>query len=125
MRPFELFTASEQVADHLRRELIKRTWVGEMPGTPQIAKSLGVNRKTAETALGKLETEGFLINCGTGKRRQIHLPDGAEIAGKLSVSILLHNEDTRNERFTINLESLLGVLLIDYALPPARSRSSP
>jgi len=117
MGPFELFTASEQVANHLRRELIKRTWVGEMPGTPQIAKELGVNRKTAETALGKLEAEGFLISCGVGKRRQIHLPDGAAIAGKLSVSILLHNQDTRSEQFTINLERSLKEAghIVNYA----------
>jgi len=117
MRPFELFTASEQVADYLRRELIKKTWVGEMPGTPQIAKELGVNRKTAETALGKLEAEGFLISCGVGRRRQIHLPDGADIAGKLRVSILLHNQDTRNEHFTINLERKLKEAghMVNYA----------
>ena len=67
MRDFTILSASEQVAEYLRDGLLRGAWSGEMPGTPQLAAELGIDRKTITAALGQLEEEGLLVAQGMGK----------------------------------------------------------
>ncbi|MDA7870998.1 substrate-binding domain-containing protein [Akkermansiaceae bacterium] len=74
MANFTLYTPSEQVASHLRAEIIAGRWRGTMPGAPTLAVELAVDSKTVWAALNLLENEGLLISQGTGRRRRISLP---------------------------------------------------
>ena len=52
---------AEQVAEHLREELIRGRWIGEIPGKNQLAEELEINCKTVVIALNQLESEGLLV----------------------------------------------------------------
>ena len=71
MSDFSILSPSEQVAAHLRGELLRGRWSGTMPGGPALAEELGVDGKTVWAALGLLENEGLLVAQGAGKRRKI------------------------------------------------------
>jgi DNA-binding LacI/PurR family transcriptional regulator len=71
MPKVRFFSITEQVADHLRRELEHGRWSVLMPGKHELAAELGVNNKTVETALRLLEAEGLLVSQGAGRRRAI------------------------------------------------------
>ena len=61
----------EQVAAHLRSELSRGRWAGEIPGRHELKAELGVNANTVEEALRLLEKEEVLIPQGAGRRRRI------------------------------------------------------
>ena len=71
MPELTILSPSEQVAAHLRGELLRGRWSGTMPGGPALAKELGIDGKTVWAALGLLEDEGLLVAQGAGKRRKI------------------------------------------------------
>ena len=61
-------TIAEQVATHLRGEVLRGVWSGEMPGVNRLAPKLGIDDKTVEVALRQLEKEGLLVGQGRGRR---------------------------------------------------------
>jgi DNA-binding LacI/PurR family transcriptional regulator len=71
MIPLNILSPSQQVAAHLRAELQRGVWRDELPGAPQLAGGLGVDRKTVDAALRLLEEEGWLDHRGKGRRRRI------------------------------------------------------
>ena len=95
-------SASEQVADHLREELIRGTWSGTMPGETQLLARLGVGRDTIKAALSLLENEGLLVNQGPSRRRKIELPESLK-ASSLRIGILCYDENDRASRINIEL----------------------
>jgi hypothetical protein len=70
-----LLTYPEQVAAHLRSEIFKGRWVGEIPGADRLGVELNVNHTTIGAAIQILENEGLLRNRGAGRKRHIVLPD--------------------------------------------------
>lgn len=62
---------TNQVAGHLRGELLRGRWRGVMPGRNQLAEALGVSRKTVQGALAILEDSGLLVGQGAGRPRRI------------------------------------------------------
>ncbi|MGA0899004.1 MAG: substrate-binding domain-containing protein [Luteolibacter sp.] len=66
---------SQQVAEHLRAELLNGRWRDFMPGVLRLERELGVNRATVETALRILEEDGLLVGQGAGKRRRVQVPE--------------------------------------------------
>ena len=48
-------SVSSQAALHIRSELERGHWTGELPGVHHLAAELGINRKTVESALRQLE----------------------------------------------------------------------
>ena len=72
-----VLSPSEQVARHLEEGLRRGVWHGTMPGAPMLAGELGIDPKTADTALRLLEARGWLVGQGAGKRRRIELPQEA------------------------------------------------
>ena len=68
---FELFSPSDQVARHLRDEILKGRWRREVSGTPALSEELGVDRKTVTAALNLLQKEGLLASQGPGKPRLV------------------------------------------------------
>lgn len=88
MTTLRILSAIEQVAEHLRGELIRGTWSGSMPGGDRLAGEFGIRRSTMEGALQQLEKEGLLVGQGPRRRRLIGVP--AELtSSSLRIGILL------------------------------------
>ena len=71
MTEFLFRSRSEQLAEHLRQEIMGRRWIGTMPGAPALAAETGVERKTVTRALAQLEREGLLVSQGPRQQRRI------------------------------------------------------
>ncbi|MDX1679458.1 MAG: GntR family transcriptional regulator [Akkermansiaceae bacterium] len=69
----KIATASEQVASHLKQELLQGRWSKTMPGRDRLAKELGVDASTIERAMQHLEDQGVVQSQGPGRRRRITL----------------------------------------------------
>jgi DNA-binding LacI/PurR family transcriptional regulator len=107
MPKFNILRPSWQVADYLREELMRGTWIGTMPGAPMLATILGVDRKTVDAALRHLETEGLLVAQGAGRARRIQLPAGNKLTRRMRVAILLYEESDRERDYIVHLQHLL------------------
>ena len=106
MDPFRLLSAVEQVAEHLRREMLRGSLQGKLPGINPLATELGVGHKTVKAALRILEKEGILINQGRGARRLISLPDDSSPPA-LRVSILDHDPLDQTDQWMVALRQQL------------------
>ena len=90
----------EQVAEHLRQEMMRGKWRKEIPGREELAAELGVNSKTVEAALRLLEIKGILIPQGAGRRRKIaNLTNNAPPA--LQIKIMLYEQADRSESYFV------------------------
>lgn len=85
-------SAAEQVASHLKEELMRGRWSGTMPGRGLLARELGVDGSTIERALGHLEEQGVIQSQGAGKSRLITL-DAVEAPGKRILIVPYELED--------------------------------
>ncbi len=103
MNPVRILTASEQVAEHLRKELSQGTWSGLMPGSNRLARELGVGGNTLEAALGQLESEGILVSQGPGRRRKILFLRDTE-RKQLRIAILHYDRSARTEGYLLDLQ---------------------
>jgi DNA-binding LacI/PurR family transcriptional regulator len=93
-------TITDQVAGHLRAEILRGRWSGVIPGKHLLAAELGLNNKTVEAALQQLEKAGLLIPQGAGRRRLINTR-GWKTSTTLRIAILLHEgvQDQKSELF--------------------------
>lgn len=99
----------EQVAAHLREELIRGRWTKEIPGREELATELGVNSKTVESALRLLEAKGVLISQGAGRRRKIaNLNSSAPPA--LRIKLMLYEESDRENIYFLKALHQLSAL---------------
>ncbi|MDX1681159.1 MAG: substrate-binding domain-containing protein [Akkermansiaceae bacterium] len=71
MRSFRSKSTSEQLADHLRDEILNGRLTGAMPGIQQLVQTLGVNSAATTKAVRQLEREGLIISQGKRRRRLI------------------------------------------------------
>ncbi len=78
----------DQVAERLRSDLLHELWTGTMPGVLRLEIELGVNRKTVEAALQRLEQEGLLKSQGAGRKRLIAKVTRTSAARPMRVAIL-------------------------------------
>jgi DNA-binding GntR family transcriptional regulator len=120
----QLFSHAEQVATHLRAELLRGRWITALPGTQKLGKELGVNHNTVEAALRLLEEEGLLVAQGHGRRRKIVLPKGAVKARSLRVKILLYDGDDAGLPHSVELLARLqeAGFAADYATKSLHDR---
>jgi DNA-binding LacI/PurR family transcriptional regulator len=98
-----ILSAVEQVAAHLRLEILRGQWSGHLPGVDRLAPELGVSRKTLEAALRQLEVEGVLKRHGPRRRRSIEAP-GNQLQTTLKVSILLSEVADRQLDYMVDLQ---------------------
>jgi len=77
MKQLSILTAFEQVAAHLKQEIVKGNLRGTLPGVNPLAAELGVNHKTVLAAVRMLEKEGWLESQGRGLQRLIVPPKSA------------------------------------------------
>lgn len=105
MTDFHILTPSQQVAEHLREELVRLRWTGEMPGVPALAEELEIDPKTVGRALNILEEEGLLVGQGAGRRRKIALPSD-HVHPELRIGLLDMDHFSRDRRLTQDLEQV-------------------
>ena len=72
MRQIKIKTAVEQISDAIRESIQSGEMKGTIPGAGRLAKALGVNHKTVESALRDLESEGLIINKGARQSRSVN-----------------------------------------------------
>ena len=87
---------SDQVAAHLRAEIARGRWRGDLPGRNALAEELGVNAKTVEEALRLLERAEVLVSRGAGLRRRIN-PEQSGGTRKLRIGWLLDERETGHQ----------------------------
>lgn len=104
--PFDRKSVAEQVAEHLRDALHAGRWQGRLPGRGRLAGELGVNAKTVEAALRRLEREGVLMNPGKGRRREIVAGEGRRVA-PLRIALLLSEKDDARVDFIVDIRQQL------------------
>jgi DNA-binding LacI/PurR family transcriptional regulator len=93
---------TDQVAEHLRSEILRGRWNGTLPGKHQLADELGVNNKTVEAALRQLEKTGLLLPQGAGRNRLINLRRRTS-SRALRIALLL-NELPHDAKSELHLE---------------------
>lgn len=98
-------TRVEQVAAHLRDELQRGRWSGELPGVFKLERELGVNHGTLHLALRLLEGEGVLKNQGKGRRRLIVME--AMEAANLRLRILPYEKSDNTIHYLLEMVHLL------------------
>lgn len=106
MGSFTVLSAVEQVAGHLRKELLRGRLGVVMPGANTLAAELGTNHKTVEAALRQLEEEGLLASQGRGLRRRIVFPEIIS-RSELRLAILPYDPDTRRKDYLLDLRHTL------------------
>ncbi|MBK1855049.1 substrate-binding domain-containing protein [Verrucomicrobiaceae bacterium 5K15] len=102
MSEFQVITAAEQVATHLRNELARGAWVGVLPGSNRLAELLGVGHGTIDTALGILEKDGLIVPQGVGRRRRI-VSGGKQNTPSLQIKILLYEKSDGSSHYIVDL----------------------
>jgi hypothetical protein len=98
---------AQQLAAHLRSEILQGKWRGSMPGILRLEGEMGVNRNTIDAALQLLEQEGLLVSQGPGRRRKIVLPIGRVEALGMRVALLVIDSPARGIDYMIDLRRLL------------------
>ena len=108
MNPLTVLSASEQVAAHLRNEMLQGSLSGTMPGANRLATELGINHKTVETAMRQLEQEGLLVSLGRGIPRRIELPPGTKTEVSMKIAFLDYDDQDKQEDYMIHLQHRLA-----------------
>lgn len=106
MKPFHPLSAVEQLAEHMKGEIISGTLSHTLPGVHKLAKELGVSPKTVVAAVSKLEHDGFLKSQGARKKSLIVKPSEKNKT-VLRVSILLYDLNDRVTPYPIELQHQL------------------
>ncbi len=102
MDSIRIHSPADQVAAHLREQILKGKLSGEMPGVHQIAKELAISSKTIIAASKILESEGLLVSQGPRRRRRIMLPKGGD-SHALRVGLLVFDSPARGADYMIEL----------------------
>ncbi len=89
MKPFRALTSVEQLAAHLRAEILAGSFGDTLPGVNRLAKELAVSPKTIIAAVAQLEHEGLLS--GQGERRKCKVvPVARKDKSTLRIGIFLY-----------------------------------
>ena len=98
MSSVTFLSITDQVAEHLRAEILRGRWSGSMPGKHRLAAELGINNKTVEAALRQLEKTGLLLPQGAGRSRRIN-PRRRTSSRGLRIALLLNElpHDAKSE----------------------------
>jgi DNA-binding transcriptional regulator YhcF (GntR family) len=106
MAQWQRLSTIDQFTAHLRTGLLAGQWADTMPGVHRLAAEFGLNRKTVEAALQRLEAEGLLAGQGAGRQRMIVLPED-NTPPALRVAVLPFEIAARNEDYMIELRHQL------------------
>ncbi len=106
MRPFQPTSLAEQVAAHLKAEILHGALVHRVPGVHTLAAEMGVHHSTAEEALRLLEKEGLIVSRGTGRRREI-LSSERFVPPSMRFGILPYEDTDRTLHYLLDLQHKL------------------
>lgn len=107
MKPFHALKAIEQLAAHLRGEILAGSMGETLPGVHRLAKELGVSPKSVVAAVAQLEHEGLLRSQGERRRCRI-VPQKDVTPVALQIRILLYEKSERNASNMIDLRHRLA-----------------
>jgi DNA-binding LacI/PurR family transcriptional regulator len=107
VKGFRALNAVEQLAVHLRTEILQGRLSGEMPGVRLLAAKLGASPNTMVEAVRLLEAEGLVADMGPGRRKRIELPRGT-IAPGLRIGLFLFEPADRFAYDTLELRHQLA-----------------
>ncbi|BCU76391.1 hypothetical protein llg_11060 [Luteolibacter sp. LG18] len=103
-RPLLRLPLVEQTAAHLREGFQTGRWAGALPGVLQLADELMVSKQIVRSALLLLEQEGWVENCGVGRRRRIVERRSKGASGRpLRIGILLYEPLEGDDADTIKV----------------------
>ncbi len=106
MEPFRLRPTSQQLADHLRRQIQNGNLKGSLPGVQSLVKTLGVNSMAVGHAVEQLEKEGLVIYQGDRRKRLIaDVPRPTPT--RLKVGILHYNASSRTRHDMLSIRQEL------------------
>jgi len=129
MKQFRSLSTSEQLAAHLRGEILRGAFGAKMPGIKKLVQGLGVNSRAASDALKQLESEGILISQGERHRHRI-VTENKAAPPAMRIAFVPFDEASKSE--PLNLEVLrtlsehghdayfTGKTLMDLKLDPRR-----
>lgn len=106
MKPFRPLSVAEQLAAHLREEILRGTLNDTMPGVHQLRETLGTSPQTVVEALKILGHQGLLVSQGPGRRSRIVIPENIRPPG-LRVEIMLYEKADVTEDYIIELKHQL------------------
>lgn len=106
MPRWQRLSTIDQFTAHLRGELLSGHRTGFMPGVHRLSEEFGINRKTVEAALARLEKEGLIVGRGAGKRRKIKLPEDHQPPA-LRVAVLDFDAKSQGTDYMIELRHQL------------------
>ena len=117
MKPFRALSAVEQLAAHLREQVLEGKVDGHMPGVASLVGQLRVGTKTVVAALGMLRREGILEPAGMRRRNRIVT---AAVAPKeiLRVGVLLYEKSDLRDEHTLDLQRKLEERGHSILIPP-------
>lgn len=119
MPPKRYSSVTDQVFETLREGILSGRWRETLPGRYRLARDLGVNHKTVEAAIRRLEAANWLVSQGGTRRRRIVPPKGQEpTLGELRVRILPYDGPSRHLPYLIELldQLRLAGFAADYSL---------
>ena len=97
MRRIQVKTAVEQISDAIKDSIFSGELKGSIPGASRLAKTLGVNHKTVESALRDLESQGLLIHEGARQSRSVNSKKLSLANSGIRIAIfLLDQSDVRD-----------------------------
>lgn len=107
MEPFRALSTREQLAEHLRRLILRGEFKNKLPGTRKLVQALGVNSAAMTGAIKQLEREGLLV--GQGPRRGMRIAEGIMETNPqpLRVRILLYEKSVRAIDYLVELRHQL------------------
>lgn len=107
MNPLRLLSSSEQVAEHLRGELLEGSWAVRVPGVLRVARELAVGKDTVEAAMRILEQEELLLVQGHGRRRVV-APGVVTRTRRQRIALLDYDPPDKTEQWAHELLHLLN-----------------
>jgi DNA-binding LacI/PurR family transcriptional regulator len=106
MRSFRPASLAEQVAAHIRSEILHGALGKSAPGVHRLSAELGIHHTTAEEALKLLEKEGLLVPQGPGRRRLIRVTENTAPPA-MRIAILPYEESDRTVHFLLDMRHKL------------------
>jgi len=117
MSGFKKSTVIEQLASHLRVEILRGRWTGLMPGRSVLARELMVNHSTIQAAMELLVADGVLLAEGSGKRRRI-ASTAARSARRLRIGLMLYDPAAGKLDYMVDLRHGLEAAGHVVVIPP-------
>lgn len=97
MSELKILSIPDQIAAHLRGEITRGRWTGQLPGRNELARQLEVGITSVEEALRQLEGEGVLVAQGAGRMRQIVDTTRYTDKRRLRIALLGYEKSTVSE----------------------------